>query len=121
MGEHPVVASALREYPAQADRLTWARAAAMEAEGRLAIVRALPAETADGFYIEALRAAAISVTRAHQEYSGLESTKWMERAIQELEALAVKRFGPQQVIVSLGYSPMPTPAASMAPRSMFGF
>jgi hypothetical protein len=120
MAEHPVVASALREYPAQADRLTWARTAALEAEGRLATVRALPAEVTDGTYTEALRAAAISVTRAHQQYPGLESTKWMERSIQELERLAGARFGASQTIVFLGYSSMPMPAASGAPRSTFG-
>jgi hypothetical protein len=115
------VRAALAGFPAQPDRETWANSAAEESETLLAAARRLEPATLDADYIAALRAAHVSVLRGHRLFEErCESLAWMEASVRELEALARARFGAKQVIVSLGYEPLPGSGPRPSRVSRFG-
>jgi hypothetical protein len=116
MSSHPLVKAALAIYPAQPEREAWAITMAEQAENLLNIARRVGPATSDADAEGVLRAAAKSVLVAQREYATAESLRWAEAAIRELEALARAKFGPSQVIISLGYMPLPAPASGARPR-----
>jgi hypothetical protein len=117
---HSLVRAALAIYPAQAEREGWANSMAEQAEALLAAARQVGPTTSDEAYADALRAADRSVRLAQREYPSRESLAWMEAAVRELEALARVRFGATQVIVNLGYEPLPGSGARPSRVSRFG-
>jgi hypothetical protein len=103
---HPLVRAALAGFPAQPEHEAWANNAAEESETLLAVARRVGPGTSDADYIAALRAAHLSVLRGHRLFEErVESLRWMEASVRELEGLARTRFGPKQTTVALGYQP----------------